>query len=243
MVTTRTIVCSDIHGRPHVLEAIVNHAGYDRGEDRLIIAGDLNDDRSGDAGVLALIGALEAEVVLGNHELWKIDGYRDYAGVAIRSELVLEKVLTREWVMAIAVDDVLVTHAGVSEYFAKRWDLEGLTATEIAGRLNSQTRLVALRYREDEPAGDEVELLEGHGPIWYYPSPDTGPLVSIRQVTGHRVPGFQLTWSEVAGYEADGFYHIDPGVRVYDYLDHGRAHIRYAVIESGEVTVVDEFVG
>jgi hypothetical protein len=58
------------------------------------------------------------------------------------------------------------------------------------------------------------------------------------QVTGHRVPGYQLSWSEVAGYEQDGFYHIDPGVRIHGHRD--RPHVRYAIIEEGKVTVVDD---
>jgi len=239
---TRAIVCSDIHGRPHVLEAIVRHSGFNRGGERLIIAGDLNDDRDGDGEVLALAESLGAEIVLGNHELWHIDGYRDYDGIVFRSNLVLEKMLTGAWVMAIEVDGVLITHAGVSQFYAERWDLDGLAAAEIARRLNSQARLVGLRFINDEPSGDEAELLEGHGPAWYYPDPMRWPLTSIPQITGHRVPGYQVDWPMIALYEEDRFYHIDPGVRVHEYENDERTHIRYAVIEAGEVTIVDEFV-
>lgn len=242
MKATSAIVCSDIHGRAHVLEAIVRHSGFGRGGERLIIAGDLNDDREGDAEVLALAESLSAEIVLGNHEVWHIDGYRDYDGIVFGSHLVLEKMLTGEWVMATEVDGVLVTHAGISQFYAERWDLGGLTATEISRKLNSQARLVGLRFMNDEPSGDEAELLEGHGPAWYYPSLSRWPLTSIRQITGHRVPGYQVDWPMIAAYEEDGFYHVDPGVRVYEDDDAGRTHIRYAAIEAGEVTIVDEFV-
>jgi hypothetical protein len=237
-------VCSDIHGRPHVLKAIVAHAGYDADADRLVIAGDLNDDRTGDAEVLVLALSLRAEVLVGNHELWKLDGYRDYEGVDVHSELVVRKLLDHEWDLAAEADGVLITHAGISQLYADRWDLGGLTAAEIARRLNSRARLVALRFANDEPVGDEGDLLELEGPVWYYPGvrPSAWPLDSVRQVTGHRVPGYQVDWSMIAAYEESGFYHVDPGVRVYEYLNERHIHIRYALIEAGEVTIVDEFI-
>ena len=234
---TRTIVCSDLHGRPSVFEAIVRHSDFTRGTDRLIIAGDLGDDRAGDADVLALAESLGAEIVLGNHELWHLDGYRDFEGSVFHSSVTLERMLAREWVMAAIVDDILITHAGVSHQFASERGLASQSATEIAAWLNGQTRLLALRFTNDEPTGDEGDLLAGGSPIWFYPSPSNWPLASIRQVTGHRVPGYQLEWGEVAAYEQDGFYHVDPGVRVYD----GQTHIRYAIIEDGEVQIVDDF--
>lgn len=235
----RTIVCSDLHGRPGVFAAILKHAGFTQGTDRLVIAGDLGDDRAGDAEVLAMAESLEADVVIGNHEVMHLDGLYTYHEDAFRADVVLDRVMSGAWSMAVEVDGVLVTHAGVSAAYARRNGLAGFSAAEIAEWLNEEGRLAALRLRDgDSPFDEDIEIFSLNGPTWFYPEDSGAPLSSVVQVTGHRVPGYQLTWSEVAGYEQDGFYHIDPGVRIYGHRN--PPHVRYAIIDEGEVTVVDD---
>ena len=64
----RTIAIGDIHGCVEEFAQLVKEVEYKRGEDRLLLLGDLIDRGPDPAGVVRLAQELDAESVLGNHE-------------------------------------------------------------------------------------------------------------------------------------------------------------------------------
>lgn len=64
----RTIVIGDVHGCLAELKELVDEVGYVRGEDRLILAGDLVDRGVDSAGVVRYAMKIGAEAVCGNHD-------------------------------------------------------------------------------------------------------------------------------------------------------------------------------
>jgi hypothetical protein len=232
----RTVVCSDIHDRAEVLDAIVDHSGLARGTDRLIIAGDLPEFDDIDGEVYRLAVSLGAEILLGNHEAWFLHDVWDPA----QSLTLMRGVLDGHWKLAESIDGVLITHAGVTHAFAEKYGVERYSAEALAKWLNRQLlHLAQLRSVGIWPDGESF-LESSEGPVWYRPSNGVRPLAGITQVAGHTVPGEYLPWSRVAELEEAGYFMIDPGVRYTQNLD--RVHARYAVIESGAVLIVDEYL-
>lgn len=64
----RTIVVGDIHGCLDEFRALVDRVGYRKGQDRLIIAGDLVDRGPDSAGVVHYAMYIGAEAIQGNHD-------------------------------------------------------------------------------------------------------------------------------------------------------------------------------
>ena len=99
----------------------------------------------------------------------------------------------------------------------------------LAGHLNS-VFLDAVRSELESGERDEQGILGDDGPTWFRPFPwsDLLPLAGVRQVVGHTPPVDEL--------EAVDFHMVDP-CAFYGMEDSKR--FRYAVIEDGEVTVVE----
>src|SRR5512139_3273902 len=95
----RTIVISDIHGYPELIEHALEHAGFRPGEDRFVFAGDFMDGGPGVDRAFELIEERADVVLLGNHELAAMIGMEimpqnphafDYADRLIERMLDLE---------------------------------------------------------------------------------------------------------------------------------------------------------
>jgi len=64
----KTIVIGDTHGCRNELEMLVDKAGYQRGIDRLILAGDMVDRGPDSLGIIRYAMSIGAEAVCGNHD-------------------------------------------------------------------------------------------------------------------------------------------------------------------------------
>jgi hypothetical protein len=128
------------------------------------------------------------------------------------------------------VEGVLITHAGVSSRYEQLFRGEcGADVECLAASLNHELSRV---IRRDLESGvwDEDGILSYEGPLWFRPGSfcDDEPLRGVRQVVGHSVPAADL--------ERADFYMVDPCVFLYMALP---PRFRYAVIESGAVTVIE----
>ncbi len=67
-MTRRTITIGDIHGCVEEFDQLVKEVDYKRGEDRLVLLGDLIDRGPDPAGVVRRAWEIGAESIMGNHE-------------------------------------------------------------------------------------------------------------------------------------------------------------------------------
>jgi len=233
----RTVVFSDVHGRPEIITAVLEHSGFDPHADRLVFAGDAVDIGRDAEGCLDLLDGIGAECLVGNHE------YAALVDYLIDDVPVSESVLRRieknvssgRWPIAAEADGVLITHAGVSAEFLS--DIAGATTdvARLVGLLNLQFRLAV-------EAGDisHAPVVEMGGPLWWRPGRYDPAALGVKQVVGHTPREIAGGDDVIAELEAAGVYLIDPNVRGW----RGRGFappvpVRYAIIENGEVRVVD----
>lgn len=238
---TRTIVVSDLHGEPVVLERALDHSRFRQGTDRLIVAGDLIEIGSDPAGVLRRIAELEADVLVGNHELALVVGEPIEEGDPIAppvAERVADGVLSGEWALALAADGVLVSHAGVSSALQGDFDSHcGRDVAVLAAWLNNAwlADLEQTIERGSIGLGDMTGL---SGPLWFRPTGPESLLEGVTQVVGHTPPEIFRDQRAVAALGAAGMHIVDPYVR--GWVRDGRpdpAPLRYAVIQGGSVRV------
>lgn len=137
----RRVFVGDIQGCREALERLLVEVGFESDRDRLLPVGDLVNKGPDSDGTLDLLIELQAEPVLGNHDLhWlKKDRARDARH--------------REWLEALPVvrvfDDVVMVHAGLHP----QWDEERLEELAEADR----DYAVNVRYCDASgarPAGD-----------------------------------------------------------------------------------------
>lgn len=255
----RTLVVSDAHGHPEIIRFALDHSRFEPGRDRFVFGGDFLDRGTDAQGCLDLIEQYADEVLLGNHDLavlldtpvWPQEpdspGFRP---------LLVEKTLNqdpaRAWKAVAEVEGVLVSHAGISarygrvfrgacqrrpDIFAQRMNEDFRTAVEQwlgsgeGGRGLSQEQDRGLYQYVNAAAGDSAGMFGDRGPFWFRPPPftHTRPLAGVLQVAGHTPAMAELA--------EDGFYMIDPGVWLVDFGE--PLLFRYAVIEDGQVTVVE----
>lgn len=235
----RTIVFSDVHGEPDIIEAVLAHASFDAGADRLIFAGDAIEVGRDSSRCLDLLEQLGAECLVGNHEYGVFTG-RPVEDEPLDPELVrrvVDSIESGRWRIAVAADGILITHAGVGKRFAvdaESGDAEG-GADLIARVLNHEFEVaVASRSRK---AGSVVG---SSGPLWWRPGSNGVPIPGVTQIAGH-TPAEILDGADAAAHwAARGVFLIDPyvrGWRARDFLP--PVPIRYAVIEDGAVQVVE----
>jgi hypothetical protein len=227
----RTIVIADAHGQPELVERPLRHAGYDKKNDRLVFAGDFLDIGDRPAETLALLQNNDAQMLWGNHE------YAVLTETLITpqdarsweyADLLHETFESRAWPLAVCVDEVIITHAGVCELFADDFaacDRDPDALVEMLNQRFYQQAAYDLAYGYSFQGSITGE----HGPLWYRPN-SIAPL-EVEQVAGHTPPG-----DICAGPR---FHLIDP----FEHSSQGPAQVedcyRYAVIEDGAVTVVD----
>lgn len=240
----RTIVISDVHGWPALVENALEHAGFRPRVDRFIFAGDLLDGGPDSACALDLIEDLANVVLPGNHELAAMfglsispqdPGSRQYA------DLFVERLLDfgGHWRLAVAEQNVLVTHAGVSDAYASAWESAGRDVERFADALSSDLRVALGRLGVGTlESADELEPLLGlDGPLWWRPfwPGNSAPLEGVTQMCGH-TPVESYTPGGIAALDLLGIHLIAPSTA----WDEGRVarSYRYGVIENGKVRVV-----
>ncbi len=259
----RAFVISDAHGHPELIERALDDGGFVPGRDGFIYAGDFLDRGPDPAGCLELLERYATEVLVGNHELAVLLDF-DMCGTEPESwrfrPVLIERVLgaapdgaasdgaapqgsgappthaphgrpaSRDtWKVATCCQGVIVTHAGVSARYegGPDWDC-GSDPVRLVAHLNEEF-LTSVRRELETGDWDEDGIFGRSGPLWYRPTwSPLLPLEGVRQVSGHTPPQPEL--------EADGFWMVDPCV--WRSLDCPRC-FRYAVIQDGEVTVVE----
>jgi hypothetical protein len=237
-----TLVVSDVHGYPELLESAVSRSGFRRGTDRLVFAGDFL-DRGGRAGeCLAVLDELGAETLIGNHdqaialEYWI--GEQQEASKLFR-ELLLERLRTRRLQLVTSVDGVLVSHAGLTRAFAADYDELGRDAERLAARLNDEYHAAVQRQIDRGREKPQPRILDHWSPQRLrVDDADVGPgrlLGGAEQLAGHTTPRVFRRWTE-AEFRAAGLWSIDPGTYGLGPGDRPR-HYRFAVIEGGAVRI------
>lgn len=239
-VALRTIVFSDVHGEPAVIRRVIEHSGYRPDVDRLIFAGDAIEVGRDSWGCLELLEELGVEYLVGNHEYAVWDGRpieTDILDLSVESEIA-QHIDSGMWMLAASADGVLVTHAGLCEAFASHLGpVADVPMEDLVAELNDEFAEAVARG-----PGATGGPFHENGPLWYRPSESLLPVAGVTQVAGHTPPEI-LDGDDVAGtWASRGLYLIDPFVRAWTRRGGYRlpAPLRYAVIESGEVSLVED---
>ena len=232
----RTIVVADPHATPELFLGVLEHSGYDREADRLIVAGDLLDIGPDPKGLLDAVQEFGAEVLLGNHEQAAMTGH-EISEASPQSPqfapLLREKVMGREWKIAAAVGDILVTHAGVGIGYTPEFEAAGSDLTRFAEWLNDE--FVADLELFEKDGFVEQKSWSMLAPLRWRPRM-SAPL-PVRQIFGHTPPSAIV---DLSGLESRGIFAIDPDVRPHDYFG-APLRMRYAVVDAaGIVSVIDQ---
>jgi hypothetical protein len=234
----RTIVFSDAHGEPAIIRAVVEHSGYDAERDRLIFAGDAIEVGRDSLGCLELLEELGAECLVGNHEYaaytrWPLEG--DVLDTRV-TEFVEDALRSGRWKLAAEADDVLITHAGVSDELGYEFGVAGDSEVRrFVDALNEEfSGTVEIGANATEGA------IDTSGPLWYRPGEGSLPLPGLTQIVGHTPLEFYARFGTLERWQEAGLYFVDPFVRGW----RERAFVepvpfRYAVIEDGDVTFVE----
>jgi len=240
----RTIVFSDAHGEPSVIEAVLAHSRFRHGIDRLIFAGDAIEVGNDSWRCLELLDELGAEVLVGNHEFAAWEGFPlEYDGLERMDPHVLSRVMQRinagDWLLAAHADDVLVTHAGVCESFAL--DFASAARGDVARFVSALNEEFAGAV-EAGPGVTTEGVIREDGPLWYRPRDAVPPLRGVTQVAGHTPPEILAGPDPARYWGSRGIHLIDPNVRrwIARLRCGARPPVRHALVEDGTVTVVEE---
>ena len=237
-----TLVLSDVHGFPELIERALRSSGFREGIDRLVFAGDFLDRGERAAECLERLDALGAKTLIGNHDQAIALGYwigeQREASKAFR-DLLLERLRTRRLDLVTSVDGVLISHAGLSRAFAADFDELDRDSARLAARLNDEYHAAVQRQLEHGREMPEQRILDEWSPLRLrVDDADGGPgrlLGNAEQIAGHTTPTVFRRWTE-AEFRAAGLYAIDPGTYGLGPGDRPR-HYRHAVIRAGAVRV------
>lgn len=225
----RAIVISDAHGQPSYIQNALDHSKYNPQSDRLIFAGDVLDIGPSPQECLDILESAGAEMLWGNHEQAVLYGERIHPQDLHSFDFVdLLKSKVRgpdKWKVATSHDDVLISHAGVAQTYARMLDgYKEMGAPYIATVLNRRFECI-----DQEVIADEFWAQDS--PLWFRPGL-LCPLQGIVQVVGHTPPHALLPEFRDSGM----YLSVDPYAR--NSKDHKR--YRYAVIgDDYEVKVFD----
>lgn len=239
----RTIICSDAHGYPQLIEDALAAASFRPGVDRFVYAGDLIDRGPDPLGCFELVEQLANVVLFGNHEVACSLGF-DISPTdpkaRVLAPLLRERALDADgtWRLAKEVDGILVVHAGISEPWRDAFEGCGRDVTAFASLLDSLFRAefaAALDAGGNAQWGDGV--LAFGGPLWFRPLEEDLPLVDLRQVVGHTPVEFYGPGDEgvLGGF---GVHLIDPGAYRFRGADGTGGHFRCAIVEDGAVEIL-----
>lgn len=257
----RTVVCSDIHGNPFLLENVLSQSNFKEGDDKLVVAGDTCDrgKRSWDA--YEMIFELGGIHLLGNHEISHLCGINikpydhsmdpdliGFLGIGIDEGL---------FQMAHAVEGVLITHAGLSKRIVQKGVNENnsqddflhvhyasgtLSAEVAANLLNERVKNNIVLNKEEGTLTVKPDQMwvDWFHPFWFrpYQEADQGPKEAVgyydgfKQIIGHTSPHY-FSEKALRMITASGVTLVDPNDYRYWHAD----YCRYAVIEDGEVAL------
>jgi len=237
-----TLVVSDVHGYPELLENALRSSGFREGSDRLVFAGDFLDRGSLARECLQRLDELGAETLIGNHDQAIALGYwigeQQEASKVFREPL-LERLRKRRLNLVTSVDGVLISHAGLTRVFAADFDELGRDPARVAARLNDEYHAAVGRQLEHGRELPQPRILDEWSPQRLrVDDADVGPgrlLDAVEQIAGHTTPTVFRRWTE-AEFRAAGLHAIDPGTYGLGPGDHPR-HYRYAVIQGGALRV------
>lgn len=238
---TRTIVVSDIHGEPAVLERAVEHARFDPRCDRLLVAGDCVEVGTDPKGAVEAVDRLAADVLVGNHELALILGQpieMDTRPDERLRELLSERVVSGAWPLAAEVDGVLVSHAGFSRAHERTFEAEAGSDPARFVRILNRRWVRDLRSALERGSIAFGDLTGMTGPLWFRPAGPGDLLAGVVQVAGHTPPEVLRDPKAAVRLRRAGFHIVDPYVR--GWIREGRPEpppFRYAIVEAGSVRV------
>ena len=169
----RTIVISDAHGYPAFIENALAHACFDPVIDRLVFAGDFIDRGPDSERCLELIEEHADIILFGNHEVELMIGapIEFDSGSDQFESLLIERFREdqQRWRIAVAVGDVLVTHAGLcTEYLRALGRTSVASAEELALAVEAQARF-ELGVILGIGVADYDGVLSQTGPLWFRP--------------------------------------------------------------------------
>ncbi len=193
-----TLIVGDLHFKQHQILPQVSGSIKDLGAKRVVFCGDLCDewDATGELALDSLAfmadwvrGARDAgiriDILLGNHDFAYIEGVPGAGTIGWLMRDIRERLLALEPVIATTVDDILVTHAGITHAWAREW---------LPGCEGARDMCLALGDLYTDPTG--WDALTSAGPArggWQLPGPlwaDTSelardPMPGLRQIVGH----------------------------------------------------------
>jgi hypothetical protein len=260
----RTIVVADVHGRPELLTNALAHSKFEKGTDTLVIAGDFCDIGTQTEECLAIAEKNMAYILVGNHEMAHVlqQSIRPYDHLLdIEPGLISRwsyNIHSGVWPMAMCIDGVLITHAGVSQAldYKMGWSAKATDPVEIARDLNHRLIQSTIHTGDGhlELIGDRWLVFDDLlSPVWFRPFHDifgsmmppdgTGMLLTSPapyiQIAGH-TPRNAYTQQGHELLNSKGFYLVDP-------YNGGRMDIPgyccYAVIDGFQRVKVVEYKG
>ena len=210
----KTIIIADCHGQPHLITNALDHA---TDWNRLVFSGDIIDIGYDAVKCLDILKENNAELLWGNHDaavvinrlIWPRNTWDLEAKQTIINNMDNFKVAT-------SVNDVLVTHAGLSEKFM--YDMKINSNQEIREIVQCLNKLSLETLWCDD------------SPLWYRPNNKNTPM-PIMQVVGHTPP----EWIERSGFESENLVSVDP----YCTKGFGPDRYRYVAIEDDIATLYD----
>jgi bis(5'-nucleosyl)-tetraphosphatase (symmetrical) len=204
----RRIFVGDVQGCRAELEALLEELRFDPAADRLCPVGDLVNRGPDSLGALRLLRDLEAQPVLGNHDLHLL---RAAAGTRKpREEDTLEGVLGAEdrdellaWLAAQPFargwEDVLLVHAGLHP----RWNAPLSVLAGLDPLVPHPDTDFCTRVRHCDPAGARPERDDPWPGVPFQPWFEVQPLRAQRVVFGH--------WAARGLVDLDGYLGLDTG--------------------------------
>jgi Calcineurin-like phosphoesterase len=231
----RTIVVGDAHGYPQLIRNALDHAGFDPAEDRFVFTGDFLDRGPEPQACLDLIEEYATTVLVGNHELAVLleDPITPFdASSALFEPYLRGRVLNapREeaWRCAVAIEGVLITHAGVPARYERALNDECGGDIEAFAEWLNKSFDDSLRASMERWAVDWEGLLGLDGPFWFRPRGLRAHEVlrGVTQIAGHTPVSAEIA----EAFAEEGLYLIDP----YAYTGPSPDRYRYAVIETVE---------
>lgn len=211
----KTIVFSDCHGNLDLITNVLNHA---KSWDRAIFAGDILDIGFSPLECIDLLLDNNIELLWGNHDLAPVLNRRIHPTSNYDLD-VYERLESLRNIFRVATwqDDILITHAGLSQAFYNEFCSSTIV---VASQLATQLNKLHLE-----------SMWEKNGPVWYRPSKQYRPLPEIVQVVGHTPP----SWLAYTGIDYPNYHTVDP----YCKIGFGKDRYRYAIIENNVITVID----
>lgn len=223
----KTIILSDVHGKPWLISNVIQHSDYKKGIDRLIFAGDFCDMGPKPRECLELLIDSGAEILLGNHDLAIAIGQRIYPAwqTDYENDALLDILLDFYYghnfrVSAIVGPGIIVTHAGISQSFY--------------AMIEEEKKVSLIAYNSHLNSIPHRDLIELDGPLWYRPNYYNPPVEEFFQIVGHTPPESMQQYNN--------FISVDPWVSD-DREMHDLTRYRYIKIENNIIELIDSKLG